>query len=101
MDLHHGINRVAITINWNNNDNVFIAEARELPGCIAHGDSYEQALENIQDAIQLWLDTAMEGVMVVQPVRRFRGCSSGNLGWRGKYSINANLPAQALRPVSF
>jgi predicted RNase H-like HicB family nuclease len=32
----------------------------ELPGCIAHGDSYESALANAKEAIQLWIDTAKE-----------------------------------------
>ncbi len=62
LDLHRGMNSVAINIYWSNNDNAFIAEVLELPGCTAHGDTYEQALKNAQDAIQLWLDTAKEGV---------------------------------------
>ncbi|MFU8798078.1 MAG: type II toxin-antitoxin system HicB family antitoxin, partial [Gammaproteobacteria bacterium] len=32
----------------------------ELPGCMAHGDTYEAALFNIKKAIQLWIDTAYE-----------------------------------------
>ncbi len=60
MDLHHGMSRFAIIIGWSNEDNVYIAEVRELPGCTAHGDTYEQALKNVQDAIQLRLDTAIE-----------------------------------------
>jgi len=55
------MSRVAIIISWSKNDNVFIAEARELPGCTAHGDTYEAALKNIQDAIQLRLNGAKEG----------------------------------------
>ncbi|HLC14794.1 MAG TPA: type II toxin-antitoxin system HicB family antitoxin, partial [Thermodesulfovibrionia bacterium] len=39
---------------------VFVAEVPELPGCIAHGESYESALANAKDAIQLWIDTARE-----------------------------------------
>jgi predicted RNase H-like HicB family nuclease len=33
-----------------------------LPGCTAHGGTYEQALKNAQDAIQLWLGTAKGSV---------------------------------------
>lgn len=36
----------------------YIAEASELPGCMAHGNSYETALQKLKDAIQLWIDTA-------------------------------------------
>lgn len=47
-------------IYWSKEDNAYVAEVPELPGCMAHGDSYESALENVKDAIQLWLDTANE-----------------------------------------
>ena len=49
-----------IIIYWSNEDEVFIAEAPELPGCMAHGDTEEVALENVKEAIQLWIDTARE-----------------------------------------
>ncbi len=45
---------------WSNKDSAFIAEVPELPGCIAHGASREEALANANEAIQLWLDTAKE-----------------------------------------
>lgn len=47
-------------IYWSNEDQSFIAEVPELPGCIAHGASQEEALMNAKEAIQLWLDTAKE-----------------------------------------
>ncbi len=49
-----------ITLYWSNIDSAVVAEVPELPGCTAHGDTYEQALKNAQDAIQFWLDTATE-----------------------------------------
>lgn len=49
-----------IIIYWSNEDAAFVAEAPELPGCMAHGDTYESALNNAQDAIRLWLDVAVE-----------------------------------------
>ena len=50
----------AITIRWSDEDQVFIAEAPDLPGCMAHGDTHEAALAEIQVAVSLWLDTAAE-----------------------------------------
>jgi len=47
-------------IYWSKDDNAYVAEVPELPGCMAHGDSYESALKSVNDAIQLWLDTANE-----------------------------------------
>ena len=49
-----------IIIYWSDEDQVFIAELPELPGCMAHGESQELALKNAQEAIQLWIDTANE-----------------------------------------
>ncbi|MDE0105154.1 MAG: type II toxin-antitoxin system HicB family antitoxin [Bryobacterales bacterium] len=49
-----------ITLCWSNEDQVFIAEAPELPGCMAHGNDQETALRNIKDAMQFWIETAQE-----------------------------------------
>lgn len=47
-------------IYWSEEDQVFIAEVPELPGCAAHGMSQDEALSNAKEAIQLWLDTVRE-----------------------------------------
>jgi len=49
-----------IIIYWSNEDDAFIAEVPELPGCIAHGATTEEALKNANDAIHLWIETARE-----------------------------------------
>ena len=54
------IGKYEIIIYWSEEDQVFIAEVPELPGCIAHGDAHESALMNTKEAIQLWIDTARE-----------------------------------------
>ncbi len=52
--------RYEIIIYWSAEDNTFVAEAPELPGCLAHGNSYSEALKNAEDAIELWIETAKE-----------------------------------------
>ena len=47
-------------IYWSKEDGVFVAEVPELSGCIAHGDTQEEALAKAQEAIKLWIDTAKE-----------------------------------------
>jgi len=47
-------------IYWSQEDDCFIADIPELPGCMAHGKTPNEALGNAQDAMQLWLDTAIE-----------------------------------------
>lgn len=49
-----------IFLYWSPEDQAFLAEAPELPGCMAHGNSYEEALRNVQDAMAFWLDVAHE-----------------------------------------
>jgi len=49
-----------IIIFWSDEDQIFIADVPELPGCMAHGDTQEAALTNAQDAIHLWISTALE-----------------------------------------
>ena len=63
--------RYEILIYWSNEDQVFVAEVPELPGCAAHGDTEEVALENVKEAIKLWIDTAREfGDPIPQPKGR-------------------------------
>jgi predicted RNase H-like HicB family nuclease len=54
------MHRYEIIIYWSNDDETFIAEVPELPGCAAHGKSPESALANCNDAMELWIDTARE-----------------------------------------
>jgi predicted RNase H-like HicB family nuclease len=56
----HIMNHYEIIIYWSNEDQAFLAEAPELPGCMAHGNSYEEALRNVRDAMAFWLDVARE-----------------------------------------
>ncbi|MBS3947515.1 MAG: type II toxin-antitoxin system HicB family antitoxin [Dethiobacter sp.] len=49
-----------IIIYWSNEDQAFIAEVPELPGCMAHGETQEAVLQNVKEAMQLWIDTALE-----------------------------------------
>lgn len=53
-------NRYEIIIFWSDEDDAFIADVPELPGCMAHGFSHADALANAQEAIELWIETARE-----------------------------------------
>jgi predicted RNase H-like HicB family nuclease len=54
------MHKYEIIIYWSNEDQAFIADVPELPGCMAHGSSQVEALANADEAIQLWIDTADE-----------------------------------------
>ncbi|UCE04616.1 MAG: type II toxin-antitoxin system HicB family antitoxin, partial [bacterium] len=53
-------NKYEIIIFWSDEDDAYVADVPELPGCMAHGDTHESALANAKEAIQLWLETAKE-----------------------------------------
>lgn len=49
-----------IVIYWDNEDKIFVAEVPELAGCSAHGKTQIDAVKNINEAVELWLETARE-----------------------------------------
>lgn len=54
------MHKYEIIMYWSKEDGVFVAEVPELPGCMAHGDTQETALRNVNQAMDLWLSTAQE-----------------------------------------
>ncbi len=54
------MHKYEVIIYWSQEDEVFVAEVPELPGCIAHGTTQTEALKNMNGAVELWLDTAQE-----------------------------------------
>jgi predicted RNase H-like HicB family nuclease len=57
-----------IIIYWSKEDNSFIAEVPELSGCMADGNSYMEALQNVQVVISEWIETAMSlGRIIPEP----------------------------------
>ena len=49
-----------IILYWSRQDNAFIAEVPELPGCAADGSTYQEALQNVEVIMQEWIETAEE-----------------------------------------
>ncbi len=49
-----------VIIYWCAEDQAFVAEVPELPGCAADGKTYQAALANVEIVIRQWIDTAKE-----------------------------------------
>ena len=46
----------SMEIHWSELDKVFIVTVPELPGCITHGETYDEAIRQGKDAIESWVD---------------------------------------------
>jgi predicted RNase H-like HicB family nuclease len=52
--------RYEIILYWSEEDQAFIAEVPELPGCAADGETYQEALQNVEIIMQEWIETAKD-----------------------------------------
>lgn len=53
-------NRYELVIYWSDDDKCFVAEVPELPGCMADGASYQEAVGNVEIVIEEWMATATQ-----------------------------------------
>ena len=52
--------RYEIIIYWSFEDKSFVAEVPELPGCVADGKTYEDALTMVKEVMDIWIETQKE-----------------------------------------
>ncbi len=57
-----------INLFWSSEDDCWIADVPDLKPCSAHGDTPEEAIANITNAVELWIETAIEqGLAIPEP----------------------------------
>ena len=62
-----------IIIFWSEEDQAYIAELPELPGCMADGETYAEALANAEKVAGQWIETARElGRSIPKPKGRLK-----------------------------
>ena len=72
--------RYEINLYWSEEDQAFIAEVPDLPGCAADGETYQEALQNIEIIMQEWIETAQElGRKIPEPLNFIRNPQTHNL----------------------
>ena len=60
-----------LAVYWSAEDQLFVVEVPDLPGCMAHGLTPTDAVKNAEDAIALWIDTARaDGTPIPEPTAR-------------------------------
>ena len=52
------MSKYELIIYWSRDDNAFVVDVPELPGCMADGATYEEAVANAQIVIKEWIETA-------------------------------------------
>ncbi|WP_251500593.1 type II toxin-antitoxin system HicB family antitoxin [Otoolea muris] len=58
----------SVFIQYDPVDEIFVVSIPELPGCMAHGETKEKALKEIETAKELWIETALEdGQTIPEP----------------------------------
>ena len=58
-----------VIVYWDKADAIFVAEIPELAGCMAHGATKAEALNNAEDAAALWIQTAIADAIPVPECR--------------------------------
>jgi predicted RNase H-like HicB family nuclease len=68
MNANMKLNRYEMIIWWSTEDNAYVVEVPELPGCMAHGATRQAAIKNAEDAIRFWIKSARDdGLEIPQP----------------------------------
>ncbi|HEX2094164.1 MAG TPA: type II toxin-antitoxin system HicB family antitoxin [Longimicrobiaceae bacterium] len=52
--------RYEVILYWSDEDQAFIAEVPELPGCAADGATYAETISNVEVIIREWIETAQQ-----------------------------------------
>ena len=65
--------RYEVVLYWSDADQAYIAEVPDLPGCMADGETYVEAVKNVERVISEWIETARSlGRPVPEPGNRIK-----------------------------
>ena len=54
------MSKYELIIYWSKEDEAFVVEVPELPGCMADGAAYTEAVANAQVVVAEWIETARQ-----------------------------------------
>jgi predicted RNase H-like HicB family nuclease len=61
----------SILIQWDPRDDIYVAIVPELSGCKTHGNTYEEAIHNALEVIDLWIEDAQKAGEPIPPPNRY------------------------------
>lgn len=89
--------RVVVPDEYSEGGTCYLSKIEELPGCESHGDSPEEAIANLNDALELHLSTMLEdGVEPPVPVNSIVSCAV----WRSLPLAEPIMPFEGPRPIT-
>ena len=59
--------RYSMVIRWSDEDQAYLVTVPELPGCITHGATHEEAVKQGREAIETWIEGALAVNLPVPP----------------------------------
>jgi excisionase family DNA binding protein len=97
------LNKYEIVIYWSDEDEAYLAEVPELPGCMADGRTRQEAVANAETILQEWVETAHEmGRPVPTPQGRLLTISETaerlglSIAMVRRYCADGKLPAKKI-----
>ncbi len=85
-----------VFIYWSSEDKAYVAEVPELTGCATHGDTFDEAANQAHDAIESWLEGAVEaGIEIPEPMTLKR--YSGKFNLRIEPTLHKSLALKAVQ----
>lgn len=85
-----------VNLSFDPRDSIYVARVPELENCHSHGTTPEEAIRNVKEAIDLWLETARnENIPIPEPLGRKK--FSGKFVVRAPEDLHATLAQEALR----
>lgn len=67
------VQRYSLVIEWSDEDEAYVVTVPELPGCMTHGATHAEAVQQGEDAIATWLAAARAHGDPVPAPRTFAG----------------------------
>ena len=63
------LNSYEMILWWSKEDDAYVVDVPELPGCMAHGATRQAAIKNAEDAIRFWIKSAKDDGLAIPPPR--------------------------------
>jgi predicted RNase H-like HicB family nuclease len=92
-----------LVLYWSEEDDAYVVEVPELPGCMADGMTYEEAIKNSLNVIKEWIETAKEiGRDIPKPKRQADLClERTRLQSENNSKRQYNVPSSITRIITF